>query len=341
MSRTTSHLGRFGLNLTLLIGLGLLVSWWFLHYTSLFPVIGGLLGLGGVLAWAAFVSGLITDERKEQLQHAFEDRVLLSRTTPIVLLTLGLGWATVFSFFGSVEVAAIRDAVNRTVEVYPAGAGSGEAVTARGGTQELLRELFLPARGSSRFVLPTPWLGSRTYRIRVSGLPSAEVEVRAWRRRMVTVPDSFVTRPVLLLWPSPAIGNQLRVLLDEGGRARLTVRLYENTEAEQPAEARALEDYAGEAVWVGYDREYELPQDVLDRWSRTTVDPEVAERWRSPRAIGGVALKAGQRVEVLLEYSYARDSSPADFLKFLDDGWTVRAVVHLADLPQKEVLDGR
>ncbi|HUF29109.1 MAG TPA: hypothetical protein VMM77_00495 [Gemmatimonadaceae bacterium] len=60
------HLGLFTLNLLLLLGLGLLVSWWILYYTSYFPVFGGLLGLGGLFAWIAFVSGLIHGDRKER-----------------------------------------------------------------------------------------------------------------------------------------------------------------------------------------------------------------------------------------------------------------------------------
>lgn len=330
MARKLSDLGRFVLNLCLLVALGVLVCWWFLHYTSLFPAIGGLLGLGGVLAWAAFVSGLITKERKAELQKGFEHRVLLSGATPFVLLALGVGCAAAFSSFGSIEIGAIRDVVNRTVRISPSAAGPGEA-----DPQEPVREIFMPARGSARFALPTRWLGSRTYRVKLSGLPAAEVEVKSWRRRTLTAPDAFLA-PVLLVWPNADFANQLRESLERGSRARLTFRFEPSNEAQEAVE-RSLEDYAGEAVWVGDDVDLDIPPDILDQWSRTAVHAEVLERWRSPRAVEGVRLHPGQRVEVRLEHRSGE--AAAAYHKFIAEWLTVRPVARLTDLPQKEVLD--
>jgi hypothetical protein len=325
-----SDLERFALNLCLLVALGVLVCWWFLHYTSLFPAIGGLLGLGGVLAWAAFVSGLITKERKAALQEGFEQRVLLCRATPFVLFALGVGCATAFSFFGSIEIGAIRDVVNRTVRIYPSGADPGEV-----DPHEPIHEIFMPARGSARFALRTRWLGSRTYRVKLSGLPAAEVEVESWRRRTLTAPDAFLA-PVLLVWPNAEFSNQLRLILETGSQARLTFR-FEPSNAAQEGFERSLEEYAGEAVWVGDDIDLDIPPDVLDQWSRTVAHAEVLERWRSPRAVAGVRLHPGQRVEVRLEHrSGAPDTA---YQEFIAEGLTVRPVARLTDLPQNEVLD--
>ncbi len=62
-SRALPEQGCYLLNLLLLVATGILLSAWTLYYTDLFPLVGGLLGLGGLFAWITFHSHLITEER--------------------------------------------------------------------------------------------------------------------------------------------------------------------------------------------------------------------------------------------------------------------------------------
>src|SRR4051812_28381189 len=68
-------------NLLSIISVGVLVSGWLLYYTDWFEVVGGLLALGGILSWLAFVSKILPDERIKQLQKRFDDRVLCNART--------------------------------------------------------------------------------------------------------------------------------------------------------------------------------------------------------------------------------------------------------------------
>ena len=332
MNEFGNRLGLFCTNLVLLIGLGVLLSWWLLYYTSLFPQIGGLLGLGGVLAWAAFVTGLITEDRKAQMRDAFERRGLLSRKMATFVLLVLIASASLFGFFGSIEVGAIRDSVNRTVRIHELG-----------DDDHLVREVFLPARGSTRVALPTAWFGSRRYRVKVSGLPSTVTQVEAWHRKSVTVPDTFLSQPVVFLWPGPSVANMVQQVRNEGGRARLTLHFQPADDAAPAAhEPVVFEPYAGQSIWIGLDRDYsdfEIPPDLVRRWQATQAAAPVREAWQRTLAGGGVNLEPGQRIQATLDYRSDPDAAGDPRRNIAQRTLTVRPARNLADLPQKEVLD--
>ena len=53
----------FVCNLVLMLSLGVGVSAWVLRYTDLFEEFAGLLALGGLFSWLAFVSKLLPENR--------------------------------------------------------------------------------------------------------------------------------------------------------------------------------------------------------------------------------------------------------------------------------------
>src|SRR6266496_3789796 len=69
----------FTTNLAWIIVLGVAISGWILYFTDWFPAIGGLLALGGVFSWLAFVSKVLPDERLKVLQASAGARIFSRR----------------------------------------------------------------------------------------------------------------------------------------------------------------------------------------------------------------------------------------------------------------------
>ncbi len=90
-------------NLIGLIAAGISVSWWILYFTDFFPVVGGLLGLGGLFTWIAFVSNILTDERKAEMQQSF-DRFVLQRRGLLILRRFRKDSAVLYFLSGRGEV---------------------------------------------------------------------------------------------------------------------------------------------------------------------------------------------------------------------------------------------
>lgn len=277
-------------NLALLAGLGVLVSAWILFYTDWFPVVGGILGLGGLFAWAAFLGGLLTEDRKKSLQNAFERSVLLDRRTPRATLAVGVVLVLWASVHGSLVIDGRVDERGRQVGVV----GQGTAITPK--TE---RDYLLPHLEQKRLVL-TPWWGRRLL-VKVSGLPDAPLTVWPLQAARLVVPASFAERPVLLVRLSPTLSA------DAAGEPRaFVVRRDGKTLATIPAEK-----YHGEAVWVGCDADVEIPERTVNGWRielarmfERTPNPagekEVLHRWTAPQETGDLALHAGDRIEVAL-----------------------------------------
>ena len=56
-------------NLVCLTLTGVAISLWLVEYTDFFPMLGGLLGLTGIFAWVAFLSNLISADRKKSCRR--------------------------------------------------------------------------------------------------------------------------------------------------------------------------------------------------------------------------------------------------------------------------------
>lgn len=276
----SSRLGLYVGNLILLLLLGVSVSGYVLYFTSWFPVFGGLLGLGGLFAWVGFVSGMLKDSRKEALQDAFERAVLLSRWTVVCLLVVAAALLLGAAHLGSLRLESAGDAHDRVV-----------TITAEGGAPVRFR---LSAHADGVRVLPTGLLGTRTYRVKVSGLPHLVAPIRALRRLDLSVPSSFLGRPVLLVRP---VVNLSATLANAEEPYSLSVAL---NGVPGPA---PLQPYRGGTVWIGADDDTDLPDTAAKRWRLELIGTGASEaaltRWEAPQSVEPPALpRPGDLVQV-------------------------------------------
>ncbi len=275
-------------NLIALVALGFAVCAWYLHYTDLFPEVLSLLSLGGLFAWLAFLANVLTKERKEELQKRFERHVLLPKKTILVIFLIAsvffLAWG---SRRGSVAISTKPDDKERTIEIRPLD-------QKQSGSAKNLVEESLPARSRRKYALPTSWFGSREYRIKVSGLPAAVADVKAWRIKPLSVPADF-DAPLVLVRLSGVLSGSLQKpsaggTLSVSGNGKLI---------------GTLPSYRGEAVWVGGDKDIEIPERILSGWRleliRNHAPQEVLTRWLPSVSINpDVGISEGQRIDVSL-----------------------------------------
>jgi hypothetical protein len=168
-----------------------------LVYTDWFPLVGGLLGLGGLFAWAGFVAGLLSDERKRELQAVFEHRLLGRAGTPLgllVLLAALLLWA---SLHGSVRLDSRGDDHGRLAWIQQDPFRSNPPLPANG---------YAAPRSLQTFSIFTGWRPRPVY-VKVAGLPVTLVTVSPFRRATLTIPDSLERRPIVLIRPAPRVST--------------------------------------------------------------------------------------------------------------------------------------
>jgi hypothetical protein len=229
----------------------------------------------------------MSDARKEQLQEAFDRLVLQRHSSWIVLAVLAwafVGWA---AGRGTLLIASPGDDLDRVVTIQADGV-EGEP---------LADDEPLAAHGSLKVLAPTAWWGSRAYRVKVSGLPAAIVQVSAFQRTPIVVPGSFIRRPVVLVRPSAGLSGTAH-RTDKDDPLRLEVRVDDRV-------VGTLEPYRGEAVWVGAGADVTVPVHVRDRWRLELVKDSIPEaalsHWLPPRAVGEwTMLRAGQTLRVEL-----------------------------------------
>jgi hypothetical protein len=236
-------------------------------------VAGTVLALGGIFSWLAFVSKILSEERLKSLQASADRRLFSNRRwrTPLVVTVVAGIVST--QFCGSIDVSS-TGTVDRSIWIDQDAANLAELPDR------------LSATTSFRGVYTTNWRSPRQIRVKVSGYPATVVSVRPGRRVDLRVPGSFVSTPVLLLRPTPALIRNL----SKGWRIRVTVNGQQ-----QPDEP--LED--GRTVWVGCDENVEVPQRLLDLWAATPGAPPLA-LWKTPHALGNgkLTLKPFSSVDV-------------------------------------------
>ena len=82
---TLPSLNIVAFNLFTLLATGVVTSGWILYYTDYFPIVGGLLGLGGLFAWIAFLSNIIDPNRKKQFQVCFDEKFLRKKRFALII----------------------------------------------------------------------------------------------------------------------------------------------------------------------------------------------------------------------------------------------------------------
>jgi hypothetical protein len=268
-------------NLVFLVVLGVGISGWILIYTDWFPIVGGLLGLGGLFAWIAFVSGLLTKARKEQLQEQFDTSFLRSRRTLLVLIVIPLLFALWASRHGTIIVQSLGDDHDRTLTI------TRDASPEKTAFQQL--PLHLSPRSVRKILVATGWTGS-TYRVKLSGLPAIRLEVPPLRQRLVASPASFLAHPALLVRPTERVSTNMetmpmRLEITRGGKTWSIPK----------------EKYRGETVWVGCDADVVIPDRLINRWRLEPGAEQNMPRWTTPLSLSEIVeLEKGDRVQIAL-----------------------------------------
>lgn len=268
------------MNIIVAIVLGVAFSIWMIRYTDWFPVVGGLLALTGVFSWIAFLSNIVSDERKAQAQAFFDRHVLQSRATAFLLVSatlLFLGGYTMTH--GTLIIDTLGDESSRTGKLTS--------------KQDFAERIAVAAGTLSTFVLPTGYAGGRNYRIKLRGLPAITAEVRRWSRKIVIAPADFWTAPVLLIRPSITMSGEANQ-----GEFELVIEV-------DGAEWGSVSPYYGGSVWIGAEEDVEIPPARIDRWRAEFLlkkyDPSLVQRWTTPVSLVGASpLATGANVSVIV-----------------------------------------
>ncbi len=261
----------FAVNLLLLILLGTAFTGWMLHYTDWFPAFGGLLALGGLFSWLAFVSRCLPEARLKALQDRLDQRFFSRRTWRRRLLLLAVVLAALGSFVGSVEIRSLGDPSDRLLWT----SDGADALPIR----------LAPGAVVRTVAWTTIWRPKQVH-VRVSGYPPVVVPVRPWHRITRDVPSFFRLVPVVLLQPSEDLMLQ--------ANSHLTVLVnVRGVDYSQP--------FDGHAIWVGCDTGVEVPEAVIDIW-RSRRDDAYLPFWSHPASAtrSAVALSAGEPIDVWL-----------------------------------------
>lgn len=249
-------------SLALLSVCGVALSGWTLYYTDWFPVIGGLLGLGGLFAWLAFLANLISDERKAEFQEAFDAHILQERRRVWrVVAVVGLIFVGPIPFWGTLEIESLGEEKSRIVEIRAhdaSGAYDGPADA---------RELVSP-RGTVKLRVFTGWFGTSRHYVKADGLPGIVVTMPRFGRQTISLPSSFQKRAVVLARPA---FNILGILRKTPFNLTVTVN---------GKPFGSIDNYRGELIWLGAEADVEVPTELAARWNA-----EVLSNNRLPRGV--------------------------------------------------------
>ncbi len=276
----------FVVNLAALVVVGTSILFWIYHYTDWFPAVATFLGLGGILAWAALLVNLVSEVRKQQIQAWIDRRLLQShRTWGIALCLLALG-LLVSSLFGTVVVRAGESSLGHTLRVARLNE-AGEREVPNGGRR-------LTAGQETKHLVSAGW-GGRDYWVKVSGFPARKVHVAPWGQEKLEVPNSFLSRPVLLVRASPELGGNLE---RSAAADPLTLSVEINGKP-----VGSVSRYVGELVWVGCESDVNVPKQRWDFWrlelAAEGIPEVVMARWAKRSSVGPeTILSPGDEVKV-------------------------------------------
>lgn len=275
----------YSLNLILLIATGVWLSLWFHHNSEWFPLIGGLLGLGSFFAWIAFVTNLLTDERKARYQELFDTRVLSNPVSGAFIVAFNLA----------------------LIGLFPASNGGLKLTNTSATSIELRMDgdadpLFIGPNQTRKYFVPVPFLGSGELGLQINDAPALSVPVHAFERSALILPDAAWRRPLVLIRPRFADYDTF------ASRNSVHYLKLESCEGASDASCRVLfngldrdDRYFGTAFIVGTKRPVTLPQTMTRRWQALGWRGDVISLWSTPRQpTSPTALKQDDRVRVSL-----------------------------------------
>jgi len=266
---------RFVWNLIAIVVLGVLISGWLVEFTDFFPTIGGLLGLGGIFAWIAFLSNLISENRKKQMQAAVEERLLLARATAAVALVLLVAFAIIAWTRGTIVIVGANDGQKRTV-----------AVTSKGNTVATVDVQAGATTKQSFFVPRQP-----TFTLVTAGLPPLDVTLPHLGSTIVQIPQSFTAQPVILA----SMPSDLATSAD-GASAQVRIK---RANSKWWVEYGRFDpgSYNGESIWVGCGADVAVPPSVKSDWAtQPGATQPVQRRWSMIKSAGTAPLHEGDLV---------------------------------------------
>lgn len=251
-----------GCTLASLVLAGVGASAWVLYFTDWFPMFLSLLTLGGAFAWISFVAGMLTEDRKKDLQHRFENGFLARpRAWICILLVTGGGLLIVSLAGGTVIVETYGDQEHRALTFTPSGIAEDPATKPR-----LAQRKSLSPHTSHKFYVWHP-LFFQNFRLDISRLPSARLDLALFKRRKVIVPDDLHQRPVVLIRPTYALaqaaaGRPLYLCVERNGEPLIDG-----------------ERFRGKAVWLGAGAGMPIPQEMETQWKGELQQGQNAMIW--------------------------------------------------------------
>lgn len=285
----------YTINLFVLLATGVWVSLWVHHNSEWFPLIGGLLGLGSFFAWIAFITNLLSDDRKKSYQEIFEKRFLENGWACLLLLLVNAGLIYTLPFSnGGLRLINASDASSLSVQVVaPPARGTASAAP-----------IFIGRQQDNKNFFPADFGGNSHYVLSVSNAPSIRVTVKPFSRRTVLLPAAAWQQLLILI--RPATATDAGRFQDPGNTYYLKIELCTGP-ADSP-DCASLQvgsteviKYSGAALLVGTDRDVIVPTQVSHRWRSDGWSNRNIELWSRPIAID-VALSdtiTGIRIEVL------------------------------------------
>ncbi|MFC1763512.1 hypothetical protein ACFL6U_15720 [Planctomycetota bacterium] len=269
----------FYCHLLWLIVLGVTTLYWLGVYTDWLQTVIGLLGLGGIFAWIAFLSKIISDARKTQLQQAF-DKFLSHKWMGLVLVVLTVFMAFIAGNFGCLIADSGRDSLGHHLEIRQPG-----------NTQPCRSRSLQPSLVQP-FLLYTGLRG-RTYEIDIKGLPLRVQRVHPLSRIRLRVPGDFFRGCVLLIRPGQRLSSYSS---EPDAEHELMVRIDDS-------EPQSM-SFRGHSIWIGSDKTLAIPAHLRQNWhievgADTNTNTSTLLRWLQPDVFKTIpVLKAGQEVEI-------------------------------------------
>jgi hypothetical protein len=268
--------------------LGVLLLFGIGRYTDYLETVIGLLGLGGIFAWVAFLFNVISKTRREAMQEAFEN-LLKHRNTTIFLWIATAVVAALAANITCITIDSGRDTIDRHVEIR------------RFGCDRTWHTANLSPDAERRFlVIPSLW--GHEYSIDTEGLPTLRRTIRPLVRARVRIPQDPRRRCVVLIRPDKGISDSAADIT----RARSLVikRIGQSASADPNENEATVNPYKGNTVWVGTRRKLDIPRSWKERWrlemsANSPTDSAMLMRWLDPTLAPGIyELEPGQMIEI-------------------------------------------
>ncbi|MEA2325900.1 MAG: hypothetical protein QOE68_859 [Thermoanaerobaculia bacterium] len=259
------QLRYFVRNIVCLTLTGVAISFWLVQYTDFFPLVGGLLGLTGIFAWVAFLTNLISAERKKELQAEIERRVLVIPTTATWALLVLVGFGIFAATQSTVMVVAPLDGIKRTVDIRAEG--------------RVIETLSLDPGGTVKTSLRVR--PGQSVVVKTAGCPEVRVALTSFHRTTLLVPQSFTAQSVLLARLSDDIATSAR-------HSKVAVKIKRAGRNDWKAYGTIKEDlYEGESVWIGCSSDVAIPDRIKAEWKEEAGNNlALLKLWLKVKSVG-------------------------------------------------------